>query len=85
MNCPKCQHPHFVKNGFVNSTQRYMCKACDYQWTRTTPRGHPATHKRLTVLLYRHGISMHAISQLFNGNVFDIVNLGGGQFPNIIS
>ena len=19
MNCPKCQHPHFVKNGFVNS------------------------------------------------------------------
>ena len=65
MNCPKCQHPHFVKNGFVNSRQRYKCKACNSQWTHTTPRGHPATHKSLTVLLYCHGISMHAISQLF--------------------
>ena len=66
MNCPKCQHPHFVKNGFLNTTQRYKCKACNYQWTRTTPRGHPATHKRLTLLLYCHGISMHALSKLFH-------------------
>ncbi|MCE2415966.1 IS1 family transposase [Candidatus Poribacteria bacterium] len=65
MNCPKCQHPHFVKNAFVNSTQRYKCKACHYQWTRTTPRGHPTTHKRLSVLLYCHGISMNAIAELF--------------------
>ena len=66
MNCPKCQHPHFVKNGFVNSTQRYKCKACHYQWTRTTPQGHPTTHKRLSVLLYCHGISMNAIAELFD-------------------
>lgn len=64
-HCPRCQHHHFVKNGFVNSVQRYKCKACHYQWTRTTPRGHPTQHKRLSVLLYCHGISMNAISKLF--------------------
>ncbi len=64
-HCPRCQHTHFVKNGFVSKKQRYKCKACDYQWTRTTLRGHPQTDKRLSVLLYCHGISMNAISKLF--------------------
>ena len=45
--------------------QRYKCKRCEYQFTRTTPRGHPPEHKKLTVLLYCHGISMRAISKLF--------------------
>ncbi|RKU12088.1 IS1 family transposase, partial [Candidatus Poribacteria bacterium] len=65
-SCPRCQNKHFVKNGFVNEAQRYKCKACGYQWTRTTPRGYPPGHKRLSVLLYSHGISMHAISKLFD-------------------
>ena len=65
MNCPKCQHLYFVKNGFVNNSQRYKCKACHYQWTRTTPRGHPPEQRKLSVLLYCHGISMNAISKLF--------------------
>ena len=64
-SCPRCQNKHFVKNGFVNENQRYKCKRCGYQWTRTTPRGHPSGHKRLSVLLYCHGISMNAISKLF--------------------
>ncbi len=65
MNCPKCQHPHYVKNGVVNSVQRYQCKDCHYQWTRTTPQGCPPEQKTLAVLLYCHGISMNAISKLF--------------------
>ena len=65
MNCPRCQHSHFVKNGCVNSRQRYKCKVCHYQWTRTTPRGCPPEQKTLAVLLYCHGISMNAISKLF--------------------
>ena len=64
-HCPRCQHTHFVKNGCVTEKQRYKCKACNYQWTRTTPRGHPHAHKRISVLLYCHGISMNAISKLF--------------------
>ena len=65
-HCPRCQSTHFVKNGCVNEKQRYKCKNCEYQFTRTTPRGHPPEHKKLTVLLYCHGISMNAISKLFH-------------------
>ncbi len=68
-SCPRCQNKDFVKNGFVNENQRYRCKRCRYQWTRTTPRGHPVRHKRLSVLLYCHGISMNVISKLFDVSV----------------
>ena len=61
--CPRCQHTHFVKNGFVNEKQRYKCKNCHYQFTRATPRGKPQAHKTLAVLLYCHGLSMNAISK----------------------
>ena len=43
---PRCQNKDFVKNGFVNENQRYKCKRCGYQWTRTRPRGHPPARKR---------------------------------------
>ncbi len=72
--CPRCQNKHFVKNGFVNKTQRYRCPACRYQWTCTTPRGHPPSHKRLSVLLYCYGISMNAISKLFDVSVTTVLN-----------
>ena len=42
----------------VNENQCYKCKGCGYQWTRTTPRGHSSAQKRLSVLLYCHGISI---------------------------
>ena len=65
--CPRCQSTTIVKNGFVDEKQRYKCKLhCEYQFTSITPRGHPPEHKKLTVLLYCHGISMNAISKLFD-------------------
>ena len=64
--CPRCQWTTIVENGFINENQRHKCKPCGYQWTRTTPRGQPPAHKRLSVFLYCHGISMHAISKLFD-------------------
>ena len=30
LRCPRCQQPHFVKNGFINAKQRYKCKECKY-------------------------------------------------------
>ena len=57
MTCPRCQHPHFVKNGHINEKQRYKCKACNYQWTENhAPRGRPLAEKALAVFLYCHGI-----------------------------
>ena len=65
MNCPRCQATSFIKYGFVNDVQRYECKNCQYQWTRTTPRGYPPQQKKIAVLLYCQGISLNAISKLF--------------------
>ncbi len=72
-HCPRCQHTHFVKNGYVNAKQRHKCKNCQYQWTRTTSRGKPQAHKTLTVLLYCHGILMNAISKLFGIHVTTVL------------
>ena len=69
MSCPRCQHEHFVKNGFVNEKQRYKCKDCNYQWTENhTYRGRPLAEKAFTVFLYCHGLSMNAIAKMLDAS-----------------
>ena len=65
-NCPKCLSPQTVKNGFLCGRQRYKCKQCGYQFTRTTPRGKPMKDKLLAVVLYMHGLSLNSIAKLFH-------------------
>jgi transposase len=61
--CPKCSHPHVSKNGHVQSVQRWKCRSlnCGYEFTRTTPRGEPATKHALALLLYSMGRSSYGI------------------------
>ncbi|MCY4552121.1 MAG: helix-turn-helix domain-containing protein [Candidatus Poribacteria bacterium] len=69
MSCPRCQHPHFVKNGFINEKQRYKCKHCRYQWTtEKTHRDRPLAEKALAVFLYCHGLSMNAIAKILHAS-----------------
>jgi transposase len=63
--CPRCAHWHVVKSGKVRSTQRWLCRSCGYQFTRTTPRGRPLWQKSLAVFLYCHGVSMNALGNMF--------------------
>ena len=63
--CPKCAHHHVVKSGKVGGTQRWLCRGCGYQFTRTTPRGRPLWQKSLAVFLYCHGMSMNALGKMF--------------------
>jgi transposase len=63
--CPKCAHQHVVKSGKVGGTQRWLCRGCGYQFTRTTPRGRPLWQKSLAVFLYGHGVSMNALGRMF--------------------
>src|SRR5918999_2327994 len=63
--CPKCAHQHIVKSGKVGGTQRWLCRGCGYQFTRTTPRGRPLWQKSLAVFLYCHGVSMNALGRMF--------------------
>ncbi|MDE0017705.1 MAG: IS1 family transposase [Candidatus Poribacteria bacterium] len=69
MSCPRCQHPHFVKNGHINQRQRYKCKDCDYQWIENPIyTGRPLTEKALAVFLYCHGLSMNAIAKMLQAS-----------------
>ena len=63
--CPKCSCSEVVKNGKHLGRQRYRCKACTFQYTRTTSRGRPATEKATAVLLYTLGLSLNCIARMF--------------------
>ena len=59
--CPKCAQTHVSKNGHVQAVQRWKCRACGYEFTRTTPRGEPAAKKALALLLYSMGRASYGI------------------------
>jgi transposase-like protein len=63
--CPKCAHPHVVKAGKVEGTQRWLCRGYGGQFTHTTRRGRPLWQTSLAVFLYRHGVSMNALAKMF--------------------
>src|SRR5215467_14394532 len=63
--CPRCTHEHVVKAGKIGDTQRWRCRGCGYQFTRSTPRGRPLWQKSLAIFLYCHGISMNALGKMF--------------------
>ena len=75
MNCPRCQHPHFVKNGHIDERQRYKCKDCDYQWIENPIyTGRPLAEKALAVFLYCHGLSMNAIAKMLQASPSTILD-----------
>lgn len=64
MHCRKCGSEAFVKNGFMAGAQRYKCKECGFQFTRTTPHGKPMKDKILALILYLSGLSMTMIGKI---------------------
>ena len=63
MNCPKCGNAG-VKNGFACEKQRWKCKGCKHQYTRSEPKGKPLWMKLEAVLLYISGLSLNATGSL---------------------
>lgn len=62
--CYKCGSTQIVKNGKVFGWQRYKCKDCGYQFTKSAPAGKPIHIKLLTHLLYSAGFSMRQIADI---------------------
>ena len=52
IHCKSCDSSRFVKSGFVRGLQRYKCKECGCNFTKTPSRGKPPAMKALAVLLY---------------------------------
>src|SRR5215217_4637742 len=61
--CPLCGGAVLVRSGHACGRQRWRCKGCGRQFTRTEPRGKPAALKRQAIELYCLGLSMNAVAK----------------------
>ena len=61
--CPACGGAVLIRSGYVCGRQRWRCKDCGRQFTRTEPRGKPAAMKTAAVELYCTGLSLNAIGK----------------------
>jgi transposase len=52
-----------IKSGHACGRQRWRCKGCGRQFTRTEPRGKPAAVKRQAIELHCLGLSMNAVAK----------------------
>lgn len=63
-SCPRCHLTDNVKNGHVFGWQRYRCRSCGYQFTKSAPKGKPLYVKMSVHLLYMFGLSMRDIARI---------------------
>jgi len=61
--CPACGGAVLIRSGHACGRQRWRCKDCGRQFTRTEPRGKPAALKRHAIELYCLGLSMNAVAK----------------------
>ena len=63
--CPRCHSIRVVKSGHHHDKQRWLCRRCRYQFTRTDPPAEAADQtKRTAVTLYGHGLSFRCVAKL---------------------
>ncbi|MBQ8676850.1 MAG: hypothetical protein IJ529_00075 [Alphaproteobacteria bacterium] len=62
--CRRCQSTDLRKNGLVFGRQRYKCKKCGYQFTKTSPHGKSAKDKNAAVALCRLGVSQNQTAKI---------------------
>ena len=61
--CPVCGGTVLIRSGHTCGRQRWRCKGCGRQFTRTTPRGKSAGMKAAAVELYCTGLSLSAVGK----------------------
>jgi transposase-like protein len=61
--CPACRGTMLIRSGRACGRQRWRCKSCGRQLTRTEPRGKPAALKLQAIELYCLGLSMNAVAK----------------------
>jgi transposase-like protein len=66
MHCIKCGCVEKTKSGKAHGMQRYRCKGCGYQFTKSSRRGYPIEVRKRAVALYLEGIGFRAISRLLS-------------------
>ena len=62
--CKKCGSKAYHKSGHIHGKQRYKCKQCGHQYTKTTPQGKPERDKIISLVLVLSGLSMNATAKI---------------------
>ncbi len=64
MKCPKCAATERVKNGKMNSKQRYKCKSCGCNYTQSSKYRIPLEKRTQAIELYLEGTGFRGIERL---------------------
>lgn len=65
MNCPKCKHTHYCKDGVINQRQRYLCKGCGYRYTVVRKSDvRPDEIKRMALSMFLEGLGYRVIAKI---------------------
>ena len=64
MTCPNCRSAVRTKNGIVRGLQRYKCKDCGCNYTRSTLSRTPLDLRIKCIRLYLEGVGFRGISRL---------------------
>lgn len=64
MFCPKCKSVERIKNGSAHGMQRYRCKICGCNYTKSTPRGYDLQIKERALMLHHEGKSFREIEKI---------------------
>lgn len=64
MYCPKCSSTNKTKSGFTNGKQRYKCKDCNCNYTKSTRKGKAFDIKLTALKLYLEGMGFRSIGRI---------------------
>ena len=67
-----------MKSGRVLGKQRWWCRVCRYQFTKTNSPGTPDIAKRAAVNLYGHGLSFRTVARLLGTTAQSVLRWGCG-------
>jgi transposase-like protein len=75
--CPKCQNTNICKDGVMNQKQRYLCKDCNYHFTRKQlepgVNGKPALVQQ-AIQLHLENVSFRGIGRLIGVHYQTVIN-----------
>jgi len=64
MRCPKCGKEDCVKNGYRRGKQRYRCRGCGCNYTKSEKQGYPLSIKRKAIQYYLEGMGFRQIERV---------------------
>ena len=74
MNCPKCKKEERTKNGFIRGLQRFLCKNCGCNYTKSSKKGYSEDFKREAIRYYLEGIGFRRIERLLGVSHVSVIN-----------